>query len=145
MERKIPLNRWFSVILESMRSEINKEMLVDGVDSGEFSILMYLFMYGDGINQRQLTDLLVIDRAAISRSIQRLITKGYISKQKDVLDQRAFIIYLTDEGHKLEPRLNEVYDNVFHKLAANLSPEDLEKGMESLIKVYENAVKMKQP
>lgn len=143
MEEKVPLNRWFSVILETIRSEINREMRLDGVDSAEFSILMYLYMYGDGLNQKQLTDLLVIDRAAVSRSIQRLIAKGYISKQTSPTDKRAYIIYLTEEGHRLDARLSEVYDDLFNQLGKGLHRDDLYRSIEALKTVYNNALRIK--
>lgn len=139
MEMQLPLGRWFSIILEVIRGVLNREMAADEVDSSEFSVLYHLFMYGDGINQEQLTNLLVIDKAAVSRSMAKLQEKGYIKKERNPNDRRAYIITLTDSGRKLEARINEVYEAVFKQLGYGISREEVYDCLNTLSQIVENA------
>lgn len=144
MEKKVPLGRMFSVILETIRAYINRELKEDHVDSSEFSILMYIYMYGEGLSQEELTNLLVIDRAAISRAIKKLVDKGYIERIVNPQDKRAFMIFLTESGRQLDQRISEVYDHIFHLLTEGISREDVYYSMNTLEAIFENAQEMRR-
>jgi DNA-binding MarR family transcriptional regulator len=66
------------------------------------SILSILFIIGKipGINQKQISENLILDASTMSRDIKMLTNKGYIEKQRDVLDKRNTIFFLSKSGKK---------------------------------------------
>lgn len=144
MEKKVILARWFSIILETIRAYINRDLQADNIDHNEFSILMRLFMYGDGIKQEELTSSLVMDSAAISRTVKELTNKGLIRKEINPRDKRAYLIYLTPGGIELEAKISEVYDSIFHRLTVGIAHDDVYHCINTLEEIFENAQEMRQ-
>ncbi len=144
MEKKVILARWFSIILETIRAYINRDLEAENIDHNEFSILMRIFMYGDGIKQEELTSSLVMDSAAISRTVKELTNKGFIRKEINPQDMRAYLIYLTPRGMELEAKITKVYDSIFHRLTVGISQDDVYQCINTLEEIFENAQKMRQ-
>ena len=121
MERQVPLGNWFNHILEQIRSEINYNMQSYNIDSSGFTVIYYMSMYGDGMTQAQLTKMLILDKAAISRTLKTLETSGYISKENSSTDGRKQHIFLTQIGHEIQGLVTEVYDRIFNQLTEGIS------------------------
>ncbi|SOE23634.1 DNA-binding transcriptional regulator, MarR family [Spirosomataceae bacterium TFI 002] len=64
------------------------------------SILSILFIIGKkpGINQKQISENLILDASTMSRDIKMLASKGYIEKERDNIDKRNTIFFLSTEG-----------------------------------------------
>lgn len=67
------------------------------------SILSILFIIGKipGINQKQIAENLILDASTMSRDIKMLKSRGLVSKERDTLDLRNTIFYLTHTGQLL--------------------------------------------
>ncbi len=144
MEKKVPLARWFSIILETIRAYVNRDLEGENIDHNEFSILMRIYMYGDGIKQEELTSSLVMDSAAISRSVKRLVSAALIRKEINPKDKRAYLIYLTPRGMEIEAKISEVYDTIFHRLTVGISHDDVYQCINTLEDIFENAQEMRR-
>ena len=53
------------------------------------------------INQRQLAEIMQLSPGPVSQYVQRLVVKGYISKEQDQQDRRNWWLHLTGEGEKI--------------------------------------------
>lgn len=67
----------------------------------------------DGINQNQIGKLISKDHTCVSRLVDTLIKKGIIKKENSSEDKRINLIYLTEEGKKLQ---NNIVFTVEHSL-----------------------------
>jgi DNA-binding MarR family transcriptional regulator len=68
---------------------------------------MRLF-HEDGINQKNLSNYLQMDKATTTRAIKKLVDEGYIFRQKDKEDKRSYRIFLSEKGKRLEPYMKNI-------------------------------------
>ena len=62
--------------------------------------MRYIHSY-KGIQQIELAKILSLDVSTLSRNLDKLIVKELIIKKKAELDQRAYQIFLSNEGKQL--------------------------------------------
>lgn len=84
---------------QAFTSEILKPY---GLSSGSCPYLLTLFK-NEGINQNQISRELNVDKAMSARELKKLIQKGYVKKEADKEDTRAYKLYLTDQGRTIIP------------------------------------------
>jgi DNA-binding MarR family transcriptional regulator len=67
----------------------------------------------DGINQQEIADLTLRDKAGITFLIDNLSKRDLVKRQEDPNDRRSKLIYLTPKGKKLgqkvEPWVKELF------------------------------------
>jgi DNA-binding MarR family transcriptional regulator len=95
-------------IYRSHLAYMAKELEAYRIGSGQFDFLMVLYRK-DGISQETLAKILKVSKATSTRAIQSLEIEGYVFRQKDENDLRAYKVYLTEKG-------KEMRDNIFKKL-----------------------------
>ncbi|MEQ1645292.1 MAG: MarR family transcriptional regulator [Pyrinomonadaceae bacterium] len=64
-----------------------------------------------GITSSKLTDGLNLTRGAISKIVEKLESKGLVSRESIEGDARVKELYLTDKGTKLLPQLVKIADD----------------------------------
>ena len=69
----------------------------------------------DGISQETLAKALKVSKATSTRAIRNLEKEGYVYRQVDEEDRRAYKVYLTDKG-------KEMREVVLKKLLAFVDP-----------------------
>ncbi|MEP3386861.1 MAG: MarR family transcriptional regulator [Reichenbachiella sp.] len=67
----------------------------------QWRILFYLWNE-DGINQQELAKRASKEKSTITRQIEGLVKKELVIKQKGGTDKRDKLIYLTENGKKIE-------------------------------------------
>ena len=67
----------------------------------------------DGINQQELADRTLKDKASMTYLIDNLTKRGMVKRLEDVTDRRSKLIYLTPKGKqlgkKVEPWVAELF------------------------------------
>jgi DNA-binding MarR family transcriptional regulator len=62
-----------------------------------------------GASQRDLVDATGIDKSTLKEMLGRMIKRGWVRREKDPLDSRAWTMHLTDNGlHLLLERIERV-------------------------------------
>jgi DNA-binding MarR family transcriptional regulator len=93
-----------------------KELEEYRVRSGQFEFLLYLY-HEDGVSQETLAKFLKVSKATSARAVQSLEKEGYIIRQRDEKDQRAYKVYLTEKGKEMREiifkKLNSFKDILF--------------------------------
>ena len=59
------------------------------------------------LRMKELSDKLGVTTGTLTVMVHRLVTKGYLKKEKDSEDKRSYLVQLTDSGQ-------EEYDNHHH-------------------------------
>lgn len=62
---------------------------------------MVLYIKDDGILQGILAKTLKVSKATSTRSIKNLEKEGYVYRERDEKDLRAYRVYLTEEGKEV--------------------------------------------
>lgn len=71
-------------------------------------IVMLVLWEEDGITVGEICKRLLLDSGTLSPLLKKLKTLGYIEKKHSEDDERAVLIYLTDEGRALQERAKEI-------------------------------------
>lgn len=87
--------------------------------------LLNLLWEKDGINQKELAELMFKDKTNLTRLIDKLEEKGYVIRQKHPNDRRVFLIFLTDSGRRLKDILIPIVQKAEAEYLQNLSVEEI--------------------
>ncbi|MFR9070599.1 MAG: MarR family winged helix-turn-helix transcriptional regulator, partial [Paraclostridium sp.] len=94
-----------------------------GIGSGQVMFLLELYR-GDGKNQEEIADALNIDKGTTARAIKKLEKEGFLIREKDKIDKRAYKIYLSEKGKSTKDTIYSIMDKLEEKRTANLNEEE---------------------
>jgi DNA-binding MarR family transcriptional regulator len=87
-----------------------------GLTAAQYNVLNVLAPRPDGMSQRELSDLLVVDRSNVTGLIDRMEKSGWVQRADDPADRRVYRVTLTAEGRALwsqvEPRYHAIVAQV---------------------------------
>ena len=73
----------------------------------QYITMMVLWEYGS-INVKTLGDMLFLDSGTLTPLLKKLESKGYITRNRDTIDERNLIISISDSGKKLNEEAKSV-------------------------------------
>ena len=112
-------------IYRSHLAYMAKELEDYGIGSGQFDFLMVLYRQ-DGISQETLAKILKVSKATSARAIQSLEKEGYVYRQRDEKDLRAYKVYLTEKGKEMRGVILEKLISFVDALLSDFTPEEKE-------------------
>ena len=125
-------------MLRSARQIINENLYPLGLSSAEGNVLLHLFTQGQEMGQEQLVAQLDVSKAAVSRTLNSLEKKGYVTRQRDPDDNRAHRIRLTDKALEIGPAIEQVYNHIFTLAVQGISQVELDYFMNLFNRISEN-------
>ncbi len=87
----------------------------------QYIVLMVLWE-NDNISVKEIGSRLYLDSGTLTPLINKLISKGYISKKKAEKDERELIIFLTKKGIELKEKAKDIPPLIAQKV--KLSQEE---------------------
>ncbi|RKD33248.1 hypothetical protein BET01_14555 [Lacrimispora algidixylanolytica] len=102
-----------------------------GLSSASCPYLLALY-HEDGVNQNQLSKELSVDKAMSARELKKLMDQGYVKKEVDKKDIRAYKLYLTEEGKSLVPDIRKEMINWNRTITRGLDEEEKDELMRML-------------
>lgn len=117
------IGRYISQIHRKGRIFISKELNCLGIGSGQVMFLLELYR-GDGKSQEELAERLNIDKGTTARAIRKLEEEGFIIREKDLVDKRAYKVYLTKKGNDIKNNVYEIMMKWEEKITSNLNEEE---------------------
>jgi DNA-binding MarR family transcriptional regulator len=102
-----------------------KELKDYRIGSGQFDFLMALY-HMDGISQEALAKVQSVSKATSTRAIQKLEKEGYVYRQRDESDLRAYRVYLTEKGKETRDVILEKLISFVDTLLSDFTPEEKE-------------------
>jgi len=84
-----------------LSNQFNSDLLEYDLTVEQWSLLAILWSE-DGLKQKELQEALLKDKATINSLVNYLIKNGFISKKRDAVDKRSFIISLTQRGRAMQ-------------------------------------------
>ncbi|WP_440948230.1 MarR family winged helix-turn-helix transcriptional regulator [Methanosarcina sp. T3] len=112
-------------IYRSHLAYMAKELEAYRIGSGQFDFLMVLYRR-DGISQETLARILKVSKATSTRAIQSLEKEGYVYRQRDRDDLRAYKVYLTEKGKEIREVVLEKLISFVDTLLSDFTPEEKE-------------------
>ncbi|WP_422360002.1 MarR family winged helix-turn-helix transcriptional regulator [Reichenbachiella sp.] len=103
----------------------------------QWRILFYLWNE-DGINQQELAKRANKEKSTITRQIEGLIKKELVVKQKRGSDKRDKLIFLTENGKKMETEALSVAWDITHDAEKGIDKDELQIFKKVLQQIIEN-------
>jgi MarR family transcriptional regulator, transcriptional regulator for hemolysin len=113
-------------MIRSARQIINEHLRPLNLGSAEGNILLHLLMRGQEMGQEQLAEELDISKPAVSRALDSLEIKGFVTRQQDPNDRRVHRVRLTDQAREIGPAVKQAYNQLYVLAIQGISQEELE-------------------
>jgi Transcriptional regulators len=122
---------------------VDKKLAKFNLTIGTYPYLLVLNR-NEGISQNEISRELSVDKAMSARTIKKLIELGYIRKEENEEDIRAYRLYITDKAKSIIPELIEILNEWTDILVQGNDKEKIESSLEFLENVLENGKKYKR-
>ncbi|MBX4264699.1 MarR family transcriptional regulator [Clostridium estertheticum] len=129
-------------ILRSTQVHLDKMLKEYHLSSGSYPYLLML-RGNEGISQNKISEEVGCDKAMSARTITKLIDIGYIVRNKDEDDSRAYKLYLTQKAKVIIPKVLYKIHKLVELITKDLNDEEKRTTINSLSKVLNSVKKMK--
>lgn len=115
--------QYISAIYRHMQVIISAELAPYRIGSGQYIFLMAI-AYQQPTTQKALSEKLLIDKTTTAKAIAKLEAEGYVLREADPADNRYQLLYLTEAGHDVVPKVQEALNRVKSKTRKGMTDEE---------------------
>lgn len=116
-----------------------------GITAAQYNVLSVLVAAGEGISQRELGDVLVVDRSNVTGLLDRMEKAGWVRRADDPADRRVYRIELTAAGRRLWEKISPAYEAVVLQVASGASETQVRTTLKVLNQLQSGAVAWRLP
>lgn len=113
------------------------------LSNGLYPYLLIL-SHNEGISQNALSKELCVDKAMSARTIKKLMELGYVRKESDSRDSRAYKLYLTQSAKDIIPEIKNNINEWIEFITRDSSDYELKITTGLLNKAEKTAKKYKE-
>jgi len=106
-----------------MQVLISAELAPYRIGSGQYIFLMAIANQ-QGITQKRLSEKLLIDKTTTTKAIAKLEAEGYVRRETDPVDNRYQLLYLTESGREVVPKVQEALNRIKNKTRKGITNEE---------------------
>lgn len=122
-------------IYKNLKTKIERDLKHYDIGMGQMQILMTFFNdIENTLTQNDLVKLVGVDKGNISRSVLKLLEKGYI-EQSDI-NKKGY--RLTTKGVNLKSEIVPIFINLNALITKDIDPSDINQTLITLTKISEN-------
>lgn len=103
----------------------------------EFAILNRLNKHPT-LNQKEIAQLTYKDRPAVTRMLERMITKGYVIKHLSNQDRRSYKVALTPAGQRVRDKIVPIATGVMMEALDGMESDQLDTSIKVLQQITSN-------
>lgn len=92
----------------------------------------------EGINQKDLAELLEIENITLTRHIDRLEAKGWVERRRDPSDRRAWNLYLNPEVRPVLNKMRKLSEITRNEAMDGIPAENREELIDMLLHIKAN-------
>lgn len=111
-----------------------------GITAAQYNVLSALAAAGEGISQRELGDVLVVDRSNVTGLVDRMEKSGWVRREDDPADRRVYRVVLTAAGRRLWEKIAPAYEAVVLQVVAGIGEKQAKATVETLEQLQAGAV-----
>lgn len=134
---KNKLGYYLRSMIKEYKTIMEKELFIYRINIGHFTIMDIVYKE-NGILQEVVSSMLVADRTTISRRITQLEKLGYMKKEKDDKDKRAYRLYQTEKGNEVYEKAKKIRDEINKIGAKGVTQEEFQIAAKTLMKINNN-------
>lgn len=135
------IGKWISILHRQAQIYLNKELKPYDLNSSEYIYLVNL-AENSGVNQKYLSDKIIIDDALTTRVMKSLESKGYIIRERSQIDKRSYTIRLTEKGVHIQPIILEKLNHWTTTISKNMNEVEIDFMIERLKEMSQNALRI---
>lgn len=136
----ISFGKYISALYRHNQIIINNALQSTGLGSGQYLFLISIAR-NPGINQKDLTTALNIDKATTAKALAKLEEHDYICRLKDKKDHRYYNIFLTEKGKDYLPELKTHLQQITSILSEGMTDEEIVLASRLFEIMINNAIK----
>lgn len=129
--------KYISAIYRHMQILIAAELAPFRIGSGQYIFLMAIAGQ-EQITQKALSEELLIDKTTTAKAIAKLEAEGYVRREADPADKRFQLLYLTEAGQAVVPKVQEALNRVKNIARKGITDEEYMLMLDLLKKVLRN-------
>lgn len=129
-------------LYDAMRKDLCREKESCGLYHGQPRILDFLYR-NDGCMQREFCDEFSLEASTISNLLVSMEKDGLLRRERSPLSPRMVNVYITEEGKKVQKKLEHVYDQLEEQAFRGISQEEQEQILAVLQKITGNFLEEK--
>jgi DNA-binding MarR family transcriptional regulator len=117
---------------ETLLRESRKFFRPLGVTEAQFNVLNVLAGAPEGVSQRELSDVLVVDRSNVTTLLDRMEKAGLVRREDHPQDRRIYRVRLTPAGRKLQARVMPLYLAAVDEVVVGIPTEEVRRTLATL-------------
>ena len=91
---------------------------------GVMHLIVIYVSRSPGTSQEEIAGYFALDKTSVARDARRLEDMGHIRRETVPNNRRQYQLFLTEEGERMLPVLDQAFEEFQARLSASLSPED---------------------
>lgn len=127
-------------MLRSARQILNENLHSLNLGSTEGNILLHLLTQDQEMSQDDLVEQVDISKPAVSRALDSLETKGFVTRLPDLQDRRVHRVRLTDQAREIGPAIEQAYNHLYEVAMQGISQKELDDFVQMFRRIAENFV-----
>ncbi len=131
-------SRLFNRLLTSRFRQAGIELTAE-----QWGVLLTLRTQGT-LSQRELTELLYLEKSSVSRSIQGLVQRAWLRQITDPQDSRKKLISLTEKAILIVEQCSVIAQSVLDDAQQGIEPDSLSQTRQQLSQVVANLRRLNQ-
>ncbi|GAA0180364.1 hypothetical protein SH2C18_30710 [Clostridium sediminicola] len=131
------VGKYIDIISRYLFYYIQKQIEPYNLHKHQYKILIELYQHED-LCQEDLVSLLKLSKADIAKSVKKLVSLGYIRKEKDKVDKRIHHLYLTKKSLSIKKEIISILEETSSILSNNISEEEIEIATKVMSQMAEN-------
>ena len=135
-----PITNYLAYLLaqanRQMSAQLTEALGEEGVQIEHWRILEVL-SDEQGRSMGELAELVLMNHPALTKTMDRMVSNGFVHRRADAQDSRRVLVYITDHGLDLVVRLKERVDQhhqTINDAVGSKKAEQLKKLLGELIK-----------
>ncbi len=128
---------WVTRLSRAMESDLERRLAAHGVSRAMWALLWAVHSNGQS-TPSALSSFVGIDRAAVTRHVERLVEMGLLSRAPDPDDRRRIQLALTPRGKRLTRKLSAASKTTNEKFTKGLRPAETRALRETIRKMLSN-------
>ena len=138
MDDYVNVGRWFSILHRRSQLFIVEACQKLHLTFSEYIMLIRIFD-NEGAKQDELANMLYLDKAVVTRTVNLLQEKGFIYREVDPADRRVKHIFLTEYGREQHQFLRNIIQGWIDYLVKDMDPAEVKGMFEGFHKLVDRA------
>lgn len=117
------IGRWISILQRYRKYYVSQQLEPLGIRGGHYIFLLMLSKH-DGASQESISNYLKIDKTTTAKALKKLEESGYLNRQKDKTDKRAYQVFLTQKAWDALPVIHRAVREWEKQMLAGITTEE---------------------